>query len=226
MNTTIGDRDQVAEMATERLEAELTSTAATLAGRTFDLLVLIGEYDHRDAHLTWGHLSCTAWLADLCDIERCTAASYVRVARVMRRHPVLDHAMRTGDVSYAKARVLAGHLSTANCVELVAIAAVTPAGRLGAAIARWSRTHDDPDTIDARHHEQRSVTARTDPDGMVTITSKLPPLEASAALAVIDAHLPLSTHAPRARGRRCPNNAPTPCSPPSPQVAGPSTPKS
>ena len=31
---------------------------------------------------------------------------------------------------------------------------------------------------------------------MVTITSKLPPLEASAALAIIDAHLPLSTHAP------------------------------
>ena len=70
MNTTIGDRDVVAGMATERLEAELTSTAATLAGRTFDLLVLIGEYDHRDAHLAWGHLSCVAWLADLCDIER------------------------------------------------------------------------------------------------------------------------------------------------------------
>ena len=112
--------------------------------------------------------------------------------------------MRDGDVSYAKARVLAGHLTAANCDELVAIATVTPAGRLGAAIARWSRTHDDPDTIDARHHEQRSVTARTEPDGMVTITSKLPPLEASATLAVIDAHLPLSTHAPAARAPTLP----------------------
>ena len=82
MNTTIGDRDVVAEMATERLETELTSTAATLAGRTYDLLVLVGEYDHRAAHLAWGHLSCVGWLADLCDIERSTAASYVRVARV------------------------------------------------------------------------------------------------------------------------------------------------
>ena len=226
MNMTIGDRDQVAGMATERLEAELTSTAATLAGRTFDLLVLIGEYDHRDAHLGWGHLSCVAWLADLCDIERSTAASYVRVARVMRRHAVLEHAMRTGDVSYAKARVLAGHLTAANCAELVAIAVVTPAGRLGAAIARWSRTHDDPDTIDARHHEQRSVTARTEPDGMITITTKLPPLEGSAVLAVIDGHLTLTPSAPRARWRRWHNNAPTPCSPPSPQVAVGSTPKS
>jgi hypothetical protein len=196
MNTTIGDRGVVAGMATERLEAELTSTAATLAGRTYDLLVLIGEYDHRDAHLGWGHLSCVAWLADLCDIERCTAASYVRVARVMRRFAVLERAMRDGDVSYAKARVLAGHLTDVNCDELVAIAVMTPAGRLGAAIARWSRINDDPDTIDARHHEQRSVTARTEPDGMVTITARLPPLEGSATLAVIDAHLSLSAHAP------------------------------
>jgi hypothetical protein len=196
MNTTIGDRDLVAEMATERLEAELTSTAATLAGRTYDLLVLVGEYDHRDAHLAWGHLSCVAWLADLCDIERSTAASYLRVARAMRRFAVLEHAMRDGDLSYAKARVLAGCLSAANCDELVAIAVVTPGGRLGAAIARWSRTNDDADVIDARHHEQRSVTARTEPDGMVTITARLPPLEGGAVLAVIDAHLWLTHGAP------------------------------
>ena len=195
-STVVGDRDRVAEMATERLEAELTSTAAMLAGRTYDLLVLVGEYDHRDAHLTWGHLSCVAWLADLCDVERSTAASYVRVARAMRRHPTLDRAMRDGQVSYAKARVLAAYLTPTNCDELVAIATVTPAGRLGAAIARWSRTNDDPDVIDARHQEQRSLTARTEPDGMVTITTKLPPLEAGAAMAVIDAHLSLGHDAP------------------------------
>src|SRR4029077_1490858 len=103
--------------------------AATLAGRTYDLWVLVGEYDHRDAHLAWGHLSCVAWLADLCDIERSTAASYLRVARAMRRFAVLARAMRQGDVSYAKARVLAGYLNAANGDELVAIAVVTPAGR-------------------------------------------------------------------------------------------------
>ena len=141
--TTMGDREVVAGLATERLEAELVSTAATLAGRTYDLLVLVGEYDHRDAHVAWGHLSCVAWLADLCDIERSTAASYVRVARAMRRFPLLDRAMRDGEVSYAKARVLAAHLTAGNCEELVGLAVVTPAGRLGAAIARWSRTSED-----------------------------------------------------------------------------------
>jgi hypothetical protein len=196
MKTTIGEREQVAAMATERLEAELTSTAATIAGRTYELLVLVGEYDHRDAHVTWGHLSCVAWLADLCDIERSTAASYVRVARVMRRFSSLDEAMRDGTISYAKARVLAPHVTAANCGELLAIAHVTPAGRLGTAIARWSRVHEDADVIDARHHDERSLTARTDPDGMVTITVRLPPLEGGAVLAVIDAHLALAQDAP------------------------------
>ncbi len=196
MNSTIGDRVVVAQMATERLEAVLTSTAATLAGRTFELLVLVGEYDHRDAHLLWGHLSCVGWLADLCEIERSTAASYLRVARVMRQYGVLERAMRDGVVSYAKARVLAGHLTVANCVELVVLAVVTPAGRLGAAIARWSRINDDVDVIDARHHEQRSVTARTEADGMVTITARLPPLEGGVVLAVIDAHLSFTLDAP------------------------------
>ena len=135
--------------------------------------------------------------------------------------------MRDGDLSYAKARVLAGHLTAANCDELVAIAVVTPAGRLGAAIAAWSRTNDDPDVIDARHHEQRSVTARTEPDGMVTITAKLPPLEGGAVLAVIDAHLSLAHDAPTGASATLPQqHAPTPCSTPSPPVAAPSTPRS
>jgi hypothetical protein len=182
------------ELSTERLEAELVDLAQRLAAGTYELLRLVGEYDARGAWASWGALSCVAWLADLCDIERATAASYVRVARAMRRFPSLDRAMRDGSVSYAKARVLAAHLTAENCDDLIAIATVTPAGRLGAAIARWSRSHEAPDTIDARHHDQRSLTTRTDTDGMVTISARLPPLQGAAAMAVIDAHLP--TNAP------------------------------
>jgi hypothetical protein len=182
------------ELSTERLEAELVDLARRLAANTYELLRLVGEYDARGAWASWGALSCVAWLVDLCDIECATAASYVRVARVMRRFAALDRAIRDQSVSYAKARVLAAHLTAENCDALIAIATVTPAARLGAAIARWSRAHDEPDAIDARQHEQRSVSARTDADGMVTITARLPPLEGAVALAVIDAHL--SSNAP------------------------------
>jgi hypothetical protein len=65
----------------------------------------------------------------------------------MRQFPTLDQAMAAGDVSYAKARVLAAYLTEANVDALLAIAA-------------WSQRNDDPDTIRRRQHEARSVSDR------------------------------------------------------------------
>jgi hypothetical protein len=95
----------------ERLEAEVIDLSARLAAGTYELLVLVGELDHRGSWATWGALSCAAWLADCCDIDVATARTQVRVARAMRQFPALDQAMASGDVSYAKARVLAAYLT-------------------------------------------------------------------------------------------------------------------
>jgi hypothetical protein len=176
----------VGAMPSERLEAEVVSWARRLAAGTYELLVRVGELDARGTWARWGALSCAAWLAEVCDVEVATARTQVRVARAMRTHAVLDRAVRDGEVSYAKARVLVPHLTASNAAALVELAACTPAGRLGAAIAGWSRRHEDPDDIDRRHHTERSVSWRTDPDGMVTLTARLPPHQAGAVTAVID----------------------------------------
>ena len=176
----------LADQPIERLEAQVVSLAGPLPAGTYELLVLVGELDARGAYATWGALSCAAWLADLCDVEVCTARTQVRVARALREWPLLDAAMRNGDVSYAKARTLVPHLTDDNVDALVGIATVTPAGRLGAAIAAWCQRHDDDEVIAARHHDARSVTWRTEPDGMVTLTARLPPAQAGAVCAVID----------------------------------------
>ena len=170
----------------ERLEAEVIDLSARLAAGTYELLVLVGEFDHHGSWATWGALSCAAWLADCCDIDVATARTQVRVARAMRQFPALDRAMSSGDVSYAKARVLAAYLTDANVDDLLAIAATTPAGRLGAAIAAWSQRNDDPDAIRRRQHEARSVSWRTEPDGMVVLTARLTPDTAGTVCAAID----------------------------------------
>ncbi len=179
-------RADLLDQPVERLEAEVVELAGRLAAGTYELLVLVGELDHRGTYATWGALSCAAWLADTCQIEVSTARSQVRVARAMRTFPALDHAMATGDISYAKARVLAPYLTDHNHQELLAIAERTTAGRLGTAIAAWSRRNDDPDAIDRRHHAARSITWRTEPDGMVVITARLQPHVAGAFCATID----------------------------------------
>lgn len=133
----------------ERLEAVVIDLVARMAAGTYELLVLVGELDHRGTWATWGALSCAAWLAGRCDVEVSTARTQVRVARAMIDHPELDAAMARGDLSYAKARVLVPHLTTDNATALVDLAEHNPAGRLGAAIAAWSQRNEDPDTITA-----------------------------------------------------------------------------
>lgn len=182
-------RNNPAELTADRLEGDLVDLAGRLAAGTYELLVLVGEYDARGIWAIRGALSCAAWLADLCDIEVTTARSQVRVAKALRAHPELDAAMRHGDVSYAKARALVPYLNDGNATELIGIAESVPAGRLGAAIAAWSRRHDDAEVIDARQRDARSCAWRTNPDGTVTITATLTPTAAGAVCAVIDAQV-------------------------------------
>ena len=97
--------------------------------------------------------------------------------------------MATGEVSYAKARVLAPYLTPENAAALIAIAETTPAGRLGAAIAAWSQRNDDPDTITRRQHDARSTSWRTEPDGMIVVTHRFTPETGGAYCAAIDAQV-------------------------------------
>ncbi|HET8929323.1 MAG TPA: DUF222 domain-containing protein [Acidimicrobiales bacterium] len=179
-------RVDLAEAPTEHLEAELSGLVKRLHFGTYELLVLVGELDARGSWVTWGALSCAAWLADLCDIEVGTARTQVRVAHALRAWPALDEAMADGTISYAKARTLAAHLTDDNIEALVDLARTTPAGSLGAAIAAWSLGHEDQEVIDARHYDERALSWRTDPDGMVVFTLKVPPEQAGKIQAIID----------------------------------------
>jgi hypothetical protein len=189
-------RGDLAEQPIAELEARLIDVARWLASGTYELLVLVGECDARGNWATWGALSCAAWLAEVCDIEICTARTHVRVAHAMRQWPALDAAMRNGDVSYAKARTLTPHLTDTNIGDLVDIATRTPAGKLGAAIAAWTHRHEPDHVIAARQHAARSCTWRTDPDAMITITARLEPAIAAAICAVIDHHTTITAAPP------------------------------
>src|SRR5947208_668497 len=98
-----GDRRGLADRSNQGLATDLEGLAQRLAAGTYELLLLVGEFDHRGGWAATGSLSCAAWLADVCGIELSTAHSQVRVARAMRKFALLDAAMACGDISYAKA---------------------------------------------------------------------------------------------------------------------------
>lgn len=175
-----------AALAWDDLETEIISLVSRLSTATFDLLVLVGELDARGTWRRHGSLSCAAWLAAACDLELVSAHNQVRVARAMRAYPALHAAMASGDVSYSKARVLVPHLSAEHAPELIELESSTPASRLRIAIAAWSQGNETSDEIDRRHHRERFLSWRTDPDGMVTIVARLAPAQAAAVCTVID----------------------------------------
>lgn len=179
-------REELASVPTTLVEAELVDLSKRLSAGSYEVLVLVGDYEARGVWALHGSFSCAAWLADPCEIKSSTAHKQVRVARSMRDFPELDAAMRNGDMSYAKARELVANLDVDNVAEFLDLASYTPAGRLGVAIAAWSRRNEDEGLLAARQRVLRSCSWRTEPDGMVTITARQAPENAGIACAVLD----------------------------------------
>ena len=101
-----------------------------------------------------------------------------------------------GRFSRSKARLLTRVATPENEAELSGIAERTPTGRLATEIARWLGGQETPEVTERRLHEARSLRWRTDPDGMVVATLRIPPEVAAMPMAAIDArdHAPPHLH--------------------------------
>jgi len=143
------------------------------------LVALAAELDHSGEWALDGAATCAHWLADALDVEVCTAREWLRIGHALERLPAVAAAFASGHVSYSKARALTRVATAGNEVELLALAASVPAGRLGAALAAWLQRRERPGDTEARHRASRSFTWRTEVDGMVVGTFRLPPYEAA-----------------------------------------------
>ena len=170
------------------IEAEIVATAAALSGHRARLLRLIGRFDAAGGWIATGAISCAHWLADLLDIEVCTAREHVRVAKALRALPRTREWYEVGDVSYAKVRQLTRVATADNEIELLTLAGRHPAGELAHTLSAWQHRHD-PDALRRRQIDGRGVTFRTDPGGNRIITIVLPPEQAAEVEALVDAEV-------------------------------------
>jgi hypothetical protein len=135
--------------------------------------------------LAEGATSAGAWLAATADVEAGTAREWIRIGRHLNDLPVIASEFAAGRLSYAKVRTLTRVATTDNEAELAALAQTVPASDLGAALAGWRNRHHTGAEIDAYHHQQRSLRWRTDPDGMITFTIRVPPHLAATLIALL-----------------------------------------
>ena len=89
---------------------ELDAAICQLAGRinavSYQLLVLVREFDDRMGWAKWSYPSCAEWLSWRCQISLSAAREKVRTAQALRDLPAISLAFREGRLSYTKARAL------------------------------------------------------------------------------------------------------------------------
>ncbi len=164
------------QTAAPRLTHDLSQALTTWSISQRTVVGLAADFADSDEWMATGEVSAAHWIARAADIEVGTAREWIRVGRCLRTLPLIGELFDTDALSYSKVRTLSRSATPDNEAALAALAVDIPAGMLSRAIAAWVHRNSDDGELERMQHQQRSVTWRHEPDGMVTVTARLPPL--------------------------------------------------
>ncbi len=162
---------------------------------------LLRRFDADDGHDADGYASAATWLAGKTRLGRRDAKAAVRQMRLLARHPLLDAATTTGDVTVSWAREIAGWTGRIDHEELQAeadrilVEAATAGADLDdlkliaqAAYEAWRAQEPDPEEDPrGRGFGDRYLHLETTMDGAGRIRGDLTPECAAAVTAVLEA---------------------------------------
>jgi hypothetical protein len=174
---------------TDRLQEIVESWAKS----QYELVTLAAEFADSPEWILTGSPTAAHWLANIADAEPCTTLEWIRIGRLLKMLPATADAFKTREISYSKVRTLTRLATPENERELVDVATTTTAADLGRALAAWLHRNAEPEDIDAHHQRQRSLKWRTEPDGMVSFSLRLPPLLAAMLITFLTTWIMRST---------------------------------
>jgi hypothetical protein len=90
----------------DELDAAICNLSSRIHAETYQMLVLIREFDDRLGWAKWSFPSCADWLSWRCGISLSAAREKVRTAQALRDLPSISLAFREGRLSYTKVRAL------------------------------------------------------------------------------------------------------------------------
>ena len=169
---TVPDHNRRAEL--EHLGDRIAELSARIQAATYELLVLIREFDARTG---WsGCTSCAHWLSWRTGLAPGAAREHVRVARALGKLPKLSEAMRRGVISYSKVRAVTRVATPENEQALLDVAKCGTAAQVEQVVRGWRRVDRIAEkTEERRRHETRSLRTWVDDDGMVLVQGRLTP---------------------------------------------------
>ena len=158
----------------ERLGDRIAELSARIQAATYELLVLIRDFDERTG---WsGCTSCAHWLSWRTGLAPGAAREHVRVARALGSLPKLSDAMRRGVISYSKVRAVTRVATPETEQALLDVALCGTAAHVEQIVRGWRRVDRTAEAAeDRRRHETRSLRTWVDDDGMVVVRGRLTP---------------------------------------------------
>jgi len=160
----------------EQLGDAIADLAARLHAATYELLVLIRQFDACGGWSDAGALSCAHWLNWRVGLGLGAAREKVRVAHALAALPLVSAAMQRGALSYSKVRALTRVATPANegrLLDLALSATAAQTERFARAWRRVDRAIAAEET--AQRHLHRHLDIWVDHDGMVVLRGRLTP---------------------------------------------------
>jgi Domain of unknown function (DUF222) len=164
------------------LADRIAETAAQLDAGTHRLLTDLRQFDQQGGWASQGAVSCAHWLNWRCGIALGAAREKVRVAHALGGLPLIDDALRLGQISFSKARAMTRIATQENEAQLVELARHSTAAQLERVCRLYGRTQPRDPADPAR----RYFRVRDTEDSMVRIEIQLCPDEAARLLKACD----------------------------------------
>jgi hypothetical protein len=90
----------------DELDAAIGRLVGQINAKSYELLVLVREFDDRLGWMKWSFKTCAEWLAYRSEIGLSAAREQVRTAHALRGLPLIAAAFAEGRLSYSKVRAL------------------------------------------------------------------------------------------------------------------------
>jgi hypothetical protein len=162
-------------LSIDELDRDIVNLAARINAATYELLVLIRQFDERAGWLKWGLGNCAEWLHYRCDLSMNAAREKVRVAHALKTLPDVAAAFATGDLSYSKVRAMTRVVGAHNEEEFLSFALKTTTARVEERCRELRcGTVDSLDGAERAFASRSLRVSRNAERGTVTITVELP----------------------------------------------------
>jgi Domain of unknown function (DUF222)/HNH endonuclease len=183
VETETADRvPELAGVALERLEREITELAAHINAATCRWLLLVGEFERRAGWAEWGCRSCAHWLSYRCGLSPAAGREQVRVARSLGGLAAIRAAFGRGELCYSQVRALTRIATPETEDDLITVARHATAGQLEVIVRAYRGL-----LATGAAPERRYLRCRHDDDGSLLIEARLPADEGALVLAALEA---------------------------------------